>query len=194
MRKLFFKLFTANTNNFRMSNEITSDTLLCWEDTIKVKGIYQTDTSGQLQYHWNFGNGQISHARNPIVFYSEPGSYLVTLIVSDTLGFADTLQQYIVKLDCNNSSPTKTKSFSDSPHCSIYPNPTNNFVNFVLDSFWEHEVKVSVISLDSKIVFSKTFFDGEQKIIDMNGLDPGAYFIHFQDVEQEETVRVIIIK
>lgn len=56
---------------------------------------------GTTQYQWNFGNVVISNQKGNRIFNNTPGTYLVALFVSDFLGFADTLQEFIVLIDCN---------------------------------------------------------------------------------------------
>ncbi len=49
-----------------------------------------TDTTSATQYHWTFGDGGISHQRNPIHRYAVPGTYDVCLTITDsTLSFCD---------------------------------------------------------------------------------------------------------
>jgi len=47
-------------------------------------------------YQWNFGNGQTSTQQNPSVTFAQPGTYNVTLIVTDSNNCTKTLQQPVV--------------------------------------------------------------------------------------------------
>ncbi|MBL0343145.1 MAG: PKD domain-containing protein [Bacteroidetes bacterium] len=55
-----------------------------------------TTPPGNLNWNWNFGNGQTSGGQNPTVIYTNPGTYNVTLIAGDTLGCSDTIMQQVV--------------------------------------------------------------------------------------------------
>jgi hypothetical protein len=65
----------------------------------RVDFINLTDTSisfagsntASMTYFWNFGDGNTSTLSNPIHFYTSPGVYNVTLIVTNSLGCTDTL-------------------------------------------------------------------------------------------------------
>ena len=49
---------------------------------------YFTDasTGNPSTWFWNFGNGQTSIVQNPVIFYAAPGTYTVTLTVTNSLG------------------------------------------------------------------------------------------------------------
>ncbi len=53
-------------------------------------------TGGVNYWNWNFGNGGTSLNQNPSQAYGLPGTYTVTLIVKDTAGCSDTVQQNIL--------------------------------------------------------------------------------------------------
>ena len=58
-------------------------------------------------WNWDFGNGQLSNAQNPIAVYSIPGTYTVTLVVRN--------------LDGTNAT-TKTNFIT------VFPSPVADFV------------------------------------------------------------------
>lgn len=89
--------FKASANRAMISSRITTDTLLCWQDTIEARGNYAVIGQHALHYHWDFGNGMQSDVQNAIAIYSRPGKYTVRLIVSDEDGWSDTLEQLIIK-------------------------------------------------------------------------------------------------
>ncbi|NVO21073.1 MAG: PKD domain-containing protein [Bacteroidetes bacterium] len=54
------------------------------------EAVYFTDlslpTSGIVSYNWDFGNGSTSSVQNPMVTYTIPGNYIVTLTVATAQG------------------------------------------------------------------------------------------------------------
>lgn len=128
-----FKAYKDGTA-IRNINEIPIDTLFCGEDTIHINGTYEDDTAGIYTYNWNFGNGQTSSLPYPTIVYSSPGTYNVKLIVTDLLGYSDTLQQQIVVLFCEESRGsnkvteniiTPNKDELPITAITIVPNPNN---------------------------------------------------------------------
>ncbi|MDX5321536.1 MAG: PKD domain-containing protein, partial [Bacteroidota bacterium] len=70
----------------------------CSEEVAQVNNLTNTPTPGSNSYVWDFGNGQTSNLDNPVVQYTSPGTYMVSLMVFHTNGCADTLIR-TVKVD-----------------------------------------------------------------------------------------------
>jgi PKD repeat protein len=51
-------------------------------------GVTFTDqsTGNPKFWNWDFGNGQLSNLQNPIVAFSTPGTYTITLVVKNNDG------------------------------------------------------------------------------------------------------------
>lgn len=80
-------------NSFKtINNQIANDTIFSW--------------------FWDFGNGTTSNLPEPVVNYSLPATYTVTLIAQTGVGCADTAQKTIIV----NDSPQT--SFTYAPDCS----------------------------------------------------------------------------
>jgi gliding motility-associated-like protein len=52
---------------------------------------FQNTSSGGISYNWNFGDGNISNAINPVHTYTATGNYTVTLVVTNASGCNDTI-------------------------------------------------------------------------------------------------------
>jgi len=167
--------------------------LLCWEDTIETQGYYEGDTLGLLNYLWNFGNGQKSNERNAIVMYTQPGTYLVTLIVSDSLGWSDTLQQYIVKPQpC--TSPRKAALIQNgyAPSWDVFPNPANTNLTLTFDTSWSSAILVELYTLEGKCMIKQFVSSSEKEELPMAQLSPGLYLLHVTDDKRSEFKKIII--
>jgi gliding motility-associated-like protein len=86
---------------------IIPDTIGCAPFKIDVINL----TSGADQFIWNFGNGSTSNQENPVVFYTNPGSYTIELIASNAYGCVDTLRLQ----DIITVLPTPTAQFLVTP-------------------------------------------------------------------------------
>lgn len=59
-------------------------------ESVRFNGTNSTDLVGIASYNWSFGDGTTATGPTPSYNYSEPGTYTVTLTVTDELGNTDT--------------------------------------------------------------------------------------------------------
>ncbi len=83
---------------------------------------------------------QSSNLWHPVLVYDTAGTYLVTLIITDSLGYKYTLKQYIYKPNCEyentrNSVESNYNNIEDAISLNaqnidliIKPNPFNNII------------------------------------------------------------------
>ena len=69
--------------------------------------------NANLNYQWNFGNGNTSNQTNPTQLYANPGQYLVTLIVTGPGSCSDTVTQTV------NVPPTPVANISIPDSCGL---------------------------------------------------------------------------
>jgi gliding motility-associated-like protein len=72
-----------------------------------------------MSHQWSFGNGQSSNAVNPIITYSQPGTYTVTLISTGPGSCSDTFSNTIVVV------PSPQASFTLPTPCGLSQPITN---------------------------------------------------------------------
>jgi gliding motility-associated-like protein len=72
-------------------------------------GVGFTDQSlgNPFSWNWDFGNGQLSTAKNPSVTYSQPGTYTVRLVVKNAYGVDEEIKTNYITV-----FPSPTASFS----------------------------------------------------------------------------------
>jgi hypothetical protein len=123
--------------DLRSVDTLETDTLSCPNDTIYANGIYEDDTLGLFNYYWDFGNGLTSNLWHPYTYYNAPGTYTVTVIVSDST-FSDTLIQQFVVLDCSLDSSESRMNFDTYSSLNfniiVYPNPSTGKINISIFS------------------------------------------------------------
>lgn len=175
-------------NPLRSINAISYDTLRCGQDTVFVQGSYPDDTLNDLQYHWNFGNGQFSNSKHDTVLYTHAGTYLVTLVVSDSIGWTDTLMQYVVVPECNSAQRIKPTS-----RFNIYPNPATDVITIELDSGLELNTHIKIITIDGRVVHDQYIISNNSSI-SVADLSNGMYILYLASALNEETLRLIIAR
>jgi hypothetical protein len=187
-----FKAYRA-FNNFRQSNEITTDTLLCWQDTFVANGNHALDSLKNFRYHWNFGNGQQSDERNTMTIYKQSGAYLVTLIVSDSLGWSDTLKQYIVKPEPCIASRITAPSDENVFSWNAFPNPVSSALSLKFDSTWAPTVLIELYSVDGKCIIRQSHSRDKKEPLPVNNLPAGYYILKVTDEIRSDSKQIIII-
>jgi PKD repeat protein len=76
---------------------------------------FQDLSSGNpFSWNWDFGNGQLSNVRNPIVSYSLPGTYTVTLVVRNAAGIDQEVKTNYITV---SPSPTAVISADRTTAC-----------------------------------------------------------------------------
>ncbi|MBK7211848.1 MAG: PKD domain-containing protein [Bacteroidales bacterium] len=59
-------------------------------DNVQGQLQFSDGSIGAAEYHWDFGNGEISPAQSPTITYAEDGNYTITLITLNEDGCSDT--------------------------------------------------------------------------------------------------------
>lgn len=82
-------LYTSITVNSVPVPDFTATTV-CLGDVTAFTDL-STDTSPITNYYWDFGDGNNSFATNPNYIYQNPGTYTITLVVTNTHGCDSTI-------------------------------------------------------------------------------------------------------
>lgn len=115
----FFILLTTTLVEAQVNASFTANvTQGCAPMTISF--INNSTGTGTLTYQWNFGNGNSSNLENPTANYVNPGTYTVTLIVSNGSQY-DTL----VKTDYIRIFQNPTANFTLNPASGCVPLAVN---------------------------------------------------------------------
>ncbi len=100
--------YSNSTQKINLDNEINAGFTISPKDSVCLNsGLIFTSTSTgiNLNYEWNFGNGQVSNMQNPPVFnYSSPGIYVVTHRITNNHNCSATVQKNITILPIPNAA------------------------------------------------------------------------------------------
>lgn len=178
------------------SNGLCSDTAYCFvdvlydcatlglnaaftisDDTIDIDGFgyaefSDTSTPPATGWLWNFGDGETSTQQNPVHLYISPGTYTVTLTISNYNCSSQITQQVIV-ID----SETGITELSDGTAIKIYPNPATDILNIVLP---ESLVKSQFELYDAtgRVITTQQLTNINNQI-DISPLTSGMYFFRY---------------
>ncbi|MEN1784521.1 MAG: PKD domain-containing protein [Bacteroidota bacterium] len=73
--------------------------------TVSFTGSSSIGEEGIASYAWDFDDGTVSSEADPVKVFEQPGTYLVSLTVTDSLGFFDTVTMEINVLVKDNIPP-----------------------------------------------------------------------------------------
>jgi len=85
--------------------------IVCFTNQTNFTDLSTTATGTLTQWSWNFGDGNTSGSQSPGYTYSTPGTFTVTLIVTNSFGCIDTFQQTVVV------NPLPIANFSSTTVC-----------------------------------------------------------------------------
>lgn len=135
-------------------------------------------------YNWTFegGDPETSDEENPSVVYANPGTYNVSLTISDgTNENTLTKEAYIVVHNCTGLGDVQAFTLE------VYPNPNNGQFTLKVNQ----SAKVEIISAVGHTVYTNEFIGKET--IDLVEQAEGVYFIKVE-TETESTVEKIVVR
>ena len=167
-----------------ISNFITASDTFFLDTSLSVNVYFKNLSVGASFYDWNFGNGITSNDKNPLITFSFPGDYDVTLTSkSDSLG------------TCSKSFQ-KTISIIDNNLTTNILNKENSFKIFnrngklVIVSPNATVEKIQLIDISGKLV-TNSFGKNH---LDISDVSPGIYLLSFKSFEKILTQKIHISK
>ncbi len=129
-------------------------------------------------YTWNFGDGATSNQTIPEHDYTASGNYIVQLNVSD--GCTDSLASLEINVDLFNTAVTRVNKADLS--VKIYPNPTSNILNVVLESDNTYINKLSIFNLIGQNITTivPANKNTKQQAVYLDNLSSGTYLIKIE--------------
>jgi PKD repeat protein len=146
-----------------------------------------TSTGNNPTYLWDFGNGNTSTFANPSHTYSGPGTYIVTLTVTDPCGssvFTNTIFVTNVAVD-----PALDLGVA------LYPNPAQNMVTLTASLPHAQALKFSLLNTLGQVVRTQDLGvqAGELKhSFSVQGLSDGIYFVRLDTENGPVTTRLTV--
>lgn len=147
-----------------------------------------SDNSPAAQaWAWDFGDGNTSPMQNPSHLYDAPGTYAVTLTI--TQGPCTTTHTETVIVEPGMSiGELATGSFQ------LFPNPGNGHLSVHAEALQRSEMQVTVYDLTGRSVYSSSPISTTQfdEKIDIRHLPSGNYFVKLR-VKDAQVIRKYIL-
>lgn len=109
---------TASANVVAFPLPVSAFTMAAGQSCVSPTSLQLSNaSSGAVDHAWDLGNGTSSILNNPVATYTEPGSYTITLTVSNQYGCTDvSTDQFIV-----HPTPVAQFTVAPQPACASYP-------------------------------------------------------------------------
>lgn len=132
-----------------------------------------TGTTNATTYAWDFGDGNSDTQQNPSHTYTTPGSYVVTLMITNECG-TDSITQSVTVVNITSGI--------DAQSVDVYPNPNNGRFTVAFASYDFSDVTVEIFNLHGQQVHQQVFeqVNGSVKEqMSVENVSSGVYFIRF---------------
>jgi hypothetical protein len=131
-----------------------------------------TSNDSNATYSWDFGDATTGTGANATHVYTNPGTYMVQVIIGNG-GCSDTIMQAIV-VELFTTVPFQQPTL----WFSISPNPTNGELNIVTKD--NHLKTIVVMNMLGETIHSQQS-SGYNNQVKLEGQTPGFYFVRIKD-------------
>ena len=148
---------------------------------------FKDNSSGEpTSFFWDFGDGTTSEEKKPVKVYENDGFYSVTFICTNSVGSDTVYREKLMAVgDTSQFTSVNTKGISQT--LSVYPNPTQDFVNFETNA----EETTYVIFNSKGEAVERNLTTSGKRTIDVSNLKPGLYFLTTGNNESKRLARFI---
>lgn len=155
------------------------------ENPLQVKFSNLTEASS---YEWDFGDGNTSKQSNPVHTYTEPGSYVIALKVSNKAGKVFTHKD-LLEIKSKEENTTQEASYINQPNV-FTPNGDGTSDELYFDSKNIETFEFIVYNSSGKPVYSSTDVNMRWNGTDKGGntLAPGNYQYVYKAVGKDKKV------
>lgn len=143
-------------------------------------------TGSPNSWSWDFGDGNSSPAQNPQHTYASPGSYMVTLYVSNSCG-QDSLVQTIMVTALEGELSEST--------VAIYPNPNQGDFDISFHELDAKAVEVTVNNMYGQRIFHREIgavSGNASEKLELHGFSQGVYFVKITADGRSLTRKVVV--
>ena len=152
-------------------------------------------TGGVTSWSWSFPGGtpDASNEKNPVVTYSNTGTFDVQLIVGNRNGYDTLLKPAYIVVDYPTGIDTKQATLA----FSVLPNPNNGIFTLNIGSFRDDIVTVKLFNLLGNVIFEEKDMPVNEKLsrqINLSNQPNGIYFMTVKGKVSTSTQKVLIKK
>jgi hypothetical protein len=142
-------------------------------------------TGGTPPYTYRWNNGDSTAAIDSLA----PGTYRV--FITDSLGCRQTDSVVIRNLTAGIATTTEIK-----PQMSLFPNPTHNLLNVLIESPVSISARIEAIDMTGKVVYSSAanVSNHYSQVIDVSKFSNGVYILQLSSENQSIHQRFVVTR
>jgi PKD repeat protein len=137
---------------------------------------------------WDFGNGQVSADQNPMTQYAEPGTYEVTLTLTNDCGDRVITEEVVVMT-------TSATEVLNNMNLRIFPNPSNGQFALLIENANANQLTLELSDLRGSLIQTvelNNLSGTIQHDFNKQELTSGVYFLKIKEDNKSVVTKVII--
>ena len=163
--------------------ELPNDCIVDPDIRDKLTFRLSTENNSALPVWLNFDPEMLIISGNPPG--DERGIYYLKLTATDE----GRLKEWLV-FSLEVSFPTAIGDLGNNTTFRVFPNPVQN--NLYIDiPMGNIDATISIINISGQVIKTIRLFPGAGKMVSMNGINPGVYFVKFRQGELHKIVKFI---
>ena len=139
---------------------------------------FQSESAQAVQWAWDFGDGNTSTEQNPTHTYTQPGTYLVRLTVTNAEGCSNTAAAEITVDDVTSTRQQQRLA----QQIQLIPNPVIDqlTIQYTFDQPWHLRIRLTDLTGRTIRQWDPGRQQAGQHIYNVAELPPGTYFLIIQ--------------
>jgi len=149
---------------------------------------------GNVQYLWDFGDGNTSTEFEPTHTYAVNENNDVSLTITALNVIRESCESKFgpIRIEANKySQDGSCKEITDATVLSLFPNPNNGTFNLSFSSCIK-SCEISVFDVLGKVIYQKMMMNDNQVFIDVSNCAKGAYLVRASSDRMSIAKRIII--
>jgi len=168
------------------ANFLVSSTACIGDDVRVIEyGVFDS-IPDPVTFSWDFGNGQKSVERDPIVSYNAPGTYTITLELGNT--------ECPMKLVKDINILSCLKNPKGNAYSEVMPNPSSGPIHLKTRLPLESDAVVSIYDLNGKEIYNKKFSSVDAIDENITIEATGTYILEVRHVLGSEKMKLFVIE
>ena len=161
---------------------------------------WKLDYSSSSGFSNSLGDNNVDNIERIDINVPESGTYTLTVTHKGTLqgdsgGPFDPQSQDFSLIITGNNLTLGVNDNDFNSRFAVWPNPTNDKLNFSLKSNYQENVQTSLIDMQGRVVMNNAFtFESQEgyNTLDVSQLESGIYTLYIKQGKHEEKQKVII--